>query len=43
MNYPGGIKKRQNMVKKSFVDYANRGMNLEDDINMPNNTAQNYC
>lgn len=37
MNYPGGIKKRQNMVKKSFVDYANRGMNLEDDLNITNN------
>ena len=36
MNYPGGIKKRQNTFEKSFVDYANRGMKLEDDLNITN-------
>ena len=36
MNYPGGIKKRQNISEKSFVDYANRGMKLEDDLNITN-------
>ena len=36
MNYPGGIKKRQNSSKDSFVDYANRGMKLEDDLNITN-------
>ena len=37
MNYPGGIKKRQSQVQNNFVDYANRGMKLEDDLNITNN------
>lgn len=32
MNYPKGIKK-----EKNFINYANRGMNLESDINETNN------
>lgn len=36
MNYPGGIKKRQDDFNKVFVDYANRGMKLEDDLNITN-------
>ena len=37
MNYPGGIKK--NIVKtleKKNIDYKNRGMNLENDLNITN-------
>ena len=37
MNYPGGVKKRQNENNKHFIDYANRGMKLEDDLNITNN------
>ncbi len=37
MNYPGGIKKRQSPLQNNFVDYANRGMKLEDDLNITNN------
>ena len=36
MNYPNGIKK-ENMTFKKKVEYKNRGMNLESDINETNN------
>ena len=32
MNYPGGIKQKQ----KNFIQYANRGMDLENDLNITN-------
>ena len=32
MNYPGGIKKTNNHL----INYKNRGMNLEDDLNQSN-------
>ena len=32
MNYPGGIKKTNN----NLINYKNRGMNLEDDLNQSN-------
>ena len=35
MNYPGGIKRKKQ--DKVFVNYANRGMKLEDDLNITNN------
>ena len=41
MNYPSGIKKRESSIKKNFVDYANRGMRLEDDLNITNNYYRN--
>ena len=37
MNYPNGIKKTSNNVISSKIDYKNRGMNLEDDLNNKNN------
>ena len=33
MNYPGGIKKEK---KQEVISYKNRGMNLENDLNMTN-------
>ena len=35
MNYPGGIKKDNNYIIKE-INYKNRGMNLENDINITN-------
>ena len=35
MNYPNGIKK--NFKSSNFINYANRGMKLEDDLNITNN------
>ena len=35
MNYPAGIKRKQK--DNNFVNYANRGMKLEDDLNITNN------
>ena len=35
MNYPGGFKKNINNFKKK-INYKNRGMSLEDDINITN-------
>ncbi len=37
MNYPNGIKKTSNNVISNKIDYKNRGMNLEDDLNNTNN------
>ncbi len=34
MNYPGGIKRQHN--GNTFINYANRGMKLEDDLNITN-------
>lgn len=34
MNYPGGIKK--NLIKNKDINYKNRGMNLENDLNITN-------
>ena len=33
MNYPSGIKKKQD---KQFINYGNRGMSLENDLNITN-------
>ena len=35
MNYPGGIKKN-NIYEKKEINYKNRGMNLENDLNLTN-------
>jgi len=35
MNYPGGINKKNNIVSKE-INYKNRGMNLENDLNLTN-------
>ena len=37
MNYPGGINKKNNNIIKSNTSYKNRGMNLENDLNITNN------
>ena len=38
MNYPNGIKKENNNITINHqIDYKNRGMNLENDINSSNN------
>ncbi len=34
MNYPGGIKRKHK--ENTFINYANRGMKLEDDLNITN-------
>ena len=39
MNYPNGIKKKE-ISKNKYIDYKNRGMNLENDINESN---KYYC
>ncbi len=36
MNYPGGIKKNINKTTSKPIDYKNRGMNLENDLNITN-------
>lgn len=40
MNYPGGIRKRETITKHSHINksttFSNRGMSLEDDINVTN-------
>src|SRR5699024_1664483 len=37
MNYPSGVKKNTNSKRKSKqINYTNRGMTLEDDINITN-------
>ncbi len=36
MNYPGGITKKTTIIKND-VNYKNRGMNLENDLNITNN------
>ena len=36
MNYPGGIKKNINENKTKQINYKNRGMNLENDLNITN-------
>src|SRR5690625_2214371 len=37
MNYPSGVKKNANSKRKSKqINYTNRGMTLEDDINITN-------
>ena len=36
MNYPGGIKKNITNNIKEKINYKNRGMNLEDDLNITN-------
>lgn len=39
MNYPGGIKKNiitTNNINKNNINYKNRGMNLEEDLNITN-------
>ena len=33
MNYPNGIKKNKTVILNKKIDYKNRGMNLENDIN----------
>ena len=35
MNYPGGVKAKTK--NNTFINYANRGMKLEDDLNITNN------
>ena len=35
MNYPGGIVKKS-IINKKEINYKNRGMNLEDDLNITN-------
>lgn len=37
MNYPSGIKKDKTTITRRKIDYKNRGMNLENDINETNN------
>ena len=37
MNYPNGIKKEKTTIIKKNINYKNRGMNLEDDLNSTNN------
>lgn len=37
MNYPNGIKKEKTTIIKKDINYKNRGMNLEDDLNSTNN------
>ena len=37
MNYPSGIKKEKTNILNKKLDYKNRGMNLENDINETNN------
>ena len=37
MNYPNGIKKNKTVILNKKIDYKNRGMNLENDINETNN------
>lgn len=41
MNYPGGVKIKQSPPIKGEVVYANRGMNLERDINITNEYYRN--
>lgn len=36
MNYPGGIKKNITNITSKKIDYKNRGMNLENDLNITN-------
>ena len=36
MNYPNGIKKNANNIINKEVNYKNRGMNLENDLNITN-------
>ena len=36
MNYPNGLKKPTNTTKKENINYKNRGMTLEEDINVSN-------
>ena len=35
MNYPNGLKKNF-LINKQKIKYANRGMSLEDDLNLTN-------
>ena len=37
MNYPNGIKKNKTTIYTKKIDFKNRGMNLENDINETNN------
>ena len=37
MNYPNGIKKEKENITSKTINYKNRGMNLENDINETNN------
>ena len=38
MNYPNGLKKKEtsSSINKNYINYANRGMNLEEDLNLTN-------
>ncbi len=36
MNYPNGIKKNTNNIINKEISYKNRGMNLENDLNITN-------
>ena len=38
MNYPNGIKKKQTI---HYTNYGNRGMNLENDLNITNEYYRN--
>ena len=38
MNYPNGIKKKQTT---HYTNYGNRGMNLENDLNITNEYYRN--
>ena len=45
MNYPNGLKKdrttNNNNLCNKYINYANRGMNLEDDLNKTNEYYRN--
>ena len=36
MNYPNGIRNKQDNINSHEVNYKNRGMTLENDINLAN-------
>ena len=36
MNYPNGIKTKNIPKNSDHINYANRGMSLEDDLNITN-------